>query len=129
MFIVISSIAQLFAYPVSPVYDENSLSQRNHTMNETRDRIVTDWEWVVPPQPLVENYADYFQCFNDIPISVQPGEDGGDYIVYRLKTQAGESSIYCTSINETGQVTMTEKLECTGYILSLLFFQSNPVPY
>jgi len=98
-------------------------------MNETRDRIVTDWEWVVPPQPLVENYADYFQCFNDIPISVQPGEDGGDYIVYRLKTQAGESSIYCTSINETGQVTMTEKLECTGYILSLLFFQSNPVPY
>lgn len=114
LFIVIPFITQLLAYPVSPVNSDNALSQRNSALNETRDRIVPDWEWVIPPQPLAENYADYFQCYNDTPISVQPAEDGGVYIVYRVKTQAGASSIYCTYIDETGEIT-TENLEYTGY--------------
>jgi type IX secretion system substrate protein len=115
LFIVIPFISQLFAYTVSPVNNDNALSQRNSALNETRDRIVPDWEWIVPPQPLAENYADYFQCNNDTPISVQPGEDGGIYIVYRVKTQAGESSIYCTYIDETGEVVSTEDLEYAGF--------------
>ena len=114
LFIVISFIAQLLAYPVSPVYDDNTLSQKNSALNETRDRIVPDWEWLVPPLPLVENYADYFQCYNDTPISVQPAEDGGVYIVYRVKTQEGESSIYCTYIDETGEIVMIDNLEYAG---------------
>lgn len=103
------------AFHISPVQNENELSQRYPAPENSRDRIIPDWEWVVPPQPLAENYADYFQCYNDTPISVQPAEDGGVYIVYRVKTQTGESSIYCTYINSNGEVVMTENLEYVGY--------------
>ncbi len=105
----------LLAYPVKPGEFDNILSHRNGNGNLRSDRIVPDWEWQVPPQALVENYADYFQSLNETPVAVQPGEDGGVYIVYRVKDSQNVSEIYYSYIDNTGEVLLTESLGYTGY--------------
>ena len=80
----------------------------------TRD--APDWEWDIPPQSLLTNYADYFQAYSALPIALQPDEHGGGiYIVYRVKDQAGNSEVNYTYIDANGDVLASAGLGEVGY--------------
>ncbi|MCF7919810.1 MAG: T9SS type A sorting domain-containing protein [Candidatus Cloacimonetes bacterium] len=77
------------------------------------DRIIPDWDWNIPPQALLENYADYFQAYNETPVAVQPDAEGGIYIIYRVQAGAGDNEVYYTYIDSDGNIT-TEGLGFSG---------------
>jgi len=83
---------------------------------KTISRDVPEWEWNVTPQDLLVNYADYFQCYNHLPISLQSEANGGGiYIVYRNKDQAGISEISYTYVDNNGVVQASQGIGYVGY--------------
>ncbi len=91
-----------------------SVSVKSVTRPQTRDHL--DYEWNTPPQSLLSNYADYFQCYSALPISSQPEDNGGGiYIVYRVKDQADISEVCFSYINAGGYVMTSQGLGEAGY--------------
>jgi len=82
----------------------------------TSTRDVPEWEWSVTPQDLLTNYADYFQCYNHLPISLQSEDHGGGvYIMYRVKDQVNVSDVSYSYIDNTGAVVASPGLGYEGY--------------
>jgi hypothetical protein len=114
MVLAISAIAErmpIRTVDATPDYSVNAVAI---TPPVTRD--APDWEWDIPPQPLLTNYADYFQAYSALPIALQPEEHGGGiYIVYRVKDQAGNSEVNYSYIDADGNVEASAGLGELGY--------------
>ena len=94
--------------------------------NRSVSRDVPEWDWSVPPQALLTNYADYFQCYNQTPIALQPEENGGGiYIMYRTKDQAGNSEISYTYVNSAGVVEASQGIGSVGYYPDAIVHQES----
>ncbi|MCF7911943.1 MAG: T9SS type A sorting domain-containing protein [Candidatus Cloacimonetes bacterium] len=95
----------------TPDYSVNAVANTRPVARETRG-----WEWEIPPQPLLTNYADYFQAYSALPVALQPEEHGGGiYIVYRVKDQAGNSEVNYSYIHANGIVQSSAGLGEVGY--------------
>lgn len=91
-------------------------SVRANSITRPESRNVPEWEWEVPPQSLLTNYADYFQCYGALPIALQPEEHGGGiYIVYRVKDAAGISEVCYSYIDAEGNVDASQGIGEVGY--------------
>ncbi|MCF7919807.1 MAG: T9SS type A sorting domain-containing protein [Candidatus Cloacimonetes bacterium] len=112
LFVMLSALsAEVF--PVKTDSFLSDITSPNYTDPQRLMRNIPDWEWNIPLQALVENYADYFQAYNETPVAVQPDGQGGIYIVYRVKNEEGESEIYYTYIGSDGDIT-TEEIGSLG---------------
>ncbi|MCF7920043.1 MAG: T9SS type A sorting domain-containing protein [Candidatus Cloacimonetes bacterium] len=80
--------------------------------SESRNQAVCDWQ--TTPQGLLTSYADYFQCYNQTPVSAQRGADGGTYIIYRVKDQEGNSEVSFSYIDGDGNVATSSGLGMEG---------------
>ncbi|MCF7919806.1 MAG: T9SS type A sorting domain-containing protein [Candidatus Cloacimonetes bacterium] len=110
----ISLLAEIFPQKTEKYTADRSVKARSVTRSVTRD--VPDWEWEVPPQSLLTNYADYFQAYGALPIALQPDEHGsGIYIVYRVKDQAGNSEVSYSYIDAEGNVLASQGMGEVGY--------------
>lgn len=115
LFLVFALLAEIM-----PVKTDNCVAvQPEFSVNARKiinNREVPEWEWDVTPQDLLTNYADYFQCYNQTPIALQPEENGGGiYIMYRVKDQAGNSEISYSYIDNTGTVQASQGIGEVGY--------------
>ena len=113
MVFVVALSAEIFPEKFENVTPDYSTSVQPQKLMQ---RPVPDWDWYTVPQDLLTNYADYFQCYNQTPIALQPDEHGGGiYIIYRVKDQAGNSEISYSYINSDGEVEASQGLGCVGY--------------
>jgi len=84
------------------------MSYTNEEVNQpiTRENPYSEWE--TQPIELMTNYADYFQCYNQVPLANQPEElGGGIYIMYRVMDQCGYSEVCFSYIDSEGNMLAT----------------------
>jgi hypothetical protein len=113
MVLIVSLCAEVFPVKTENVTADFSM-KRAPQRRALRD--VPEWDWQVPPQDLLINYADYFQAYNQTPVAIQPEENGGGvYIIYRVKDQAGVSEISYTYVNSDGVVQASQGIGTGGY--------------
>jgi len=110
---VVSLCAELFPVKMDKFTPDFSASAPAH---KTISRYVPEWEWSITPQDLLTNYADYFQCYNQTPVALQPEDHGGGiYIMYRVKDQAENSEISYSYIDNMGVVQASQSIGSVGY--------------
>ncbi|MCF7920410.1 MAG: T9SS type A sorting domain-containing protein [Candidatus Cloacimonetes bacterium] len=122
-------LLSILSAEIMPVKTENVFplpSEISIPASRLENREPPEWEWAVPPQNLLTNYADYFQCYNNTPVALQPeAHGGGIYILYRVKDQAGNSEISYSYINANGEVQASQGLGFVGYYPDAAVDQEN----
>ena len=120
---VVSLWAELMPVKTDKFTPDRSVSA---PARKTISRDVPEWEWSVTPQDLLTNYADYFQCYNQTPIALQPEDHGGGvYIMYRVKDQAGNSEISYSYIDNMGVVQASQGIGSPGYYADAVVHQET----
>ncbi|MCF7919233.1 MAG: T9SS type A sorting domain-containing protein [Candidatus Cloacimonetes bacterium] len=128
MCLVIVFVVSLFAEIMPVKTDKHTAVPYDFAGNVERtvSRDRPEWDWDVPPQGLLTNYADYFQCYNHLPISLQPEEHGGGiYIMYRVKDQAENSEISYSYIDNMGVVQASQGIGSVGYYADAIVDQNT----
>jgi Secretion system C-terminal sorting domain len=91
------------------------LSAQTNKITRAENREMPFSEWDTAPTGLMNNYADYFQCYNQLPIDSQPAElGGGIYIMYRVMDQGGFSDICFSYIDADGNLQTTSGIGYPG---------------
>ncbi len=117
LFFTLILTATIYAFAVSPapVYLEaNAPLQQSDQEYFYHARNVPQWNWKTAPQTLLENYYDYFQCYNDTPVAVRNDDNGGIFIIYRAYDSNGQSLLYYSYINADGEIEITENFDFQG---------------
>ncbi|MCF7911946.1 MAG: T9SS type A sorting domain-containing protein [Candidatus Cloacimonetes bacterium] len=124
MVFIVSLCAEIF--PVKTDFLTPDYSMKAVPQQRTASREVPEWEWSVPPQDLLTNYADYFQCYNQTPIALQSEENGGGvYMIYRVKDAAGNSEISYTYVDNMGVVQASQGIGSVGYYPDAIVHQET----
>ena len=120
---VVSLWAELMPVKTDKFTPDRSVTAPAH---KTVSRDVPEWEWSVAPQDLLTNYADYFQCYNQTPIALQPEEHGGGvYIMYRVKDQNNNSEMSYTYVDNMGVVQASQGIGSVGYYADAVVHQET----
>ncbi len=91
------------------------LATNTGKLNQVSNREMPDFEWATTPQELLINYADYFQCYNQTPVAMQPETlGGGIYVMYRVKDQGGCSEVCFSYIDADGNVQTSSGIGYSG---------------
>lgn len=122
---VLAAFAEVFPQPVKR-HTAVPVNKMIKEVTRSSSRDVPEWDWNIPPQDLLLNYADYFQCYNHLPISIQPAEHGGGvYIMYRVKDAMGVSEISYSYIDNNGTVLASQGIGSVGYYTDAVVDQNT----